>query len=158
MKKLFSTITLLLITASLFAQKESFLKQHVKVFTQLGVGYTQTKTSMGNFSVELQAGARFDKVFSSVGYIVLPDAGQPSLFNIRAGYIPIEHVVVYAGYVRSISSTDVKSVNYNTWQIGAQVNYVYFDRGTLYTSGTFTNKQGLSFHFGMTYNLFIKKE
>jgi len=77
---------------------------------------------------------------------------QPTLFNIRAGYL-VGMVHIYAGYVRHHQSNDYKERNYDTWQVGASYNFCYYKRTTFYVSSAYSPKF-ITGNIGMTYNLF----
>jgi hypothetical protein len=131
------TLFLLLISATTYGQ----------VWTSLGAGLTNQY-----LSAELQVGARVGQNTLSVGYIAMPKNTQPTLFNIRAGYL-IGMVHVYAGYVRHHQSNDYKERNYDTWQLGAAYNFCYYKRTTFYVSSAYSPKF-ITGNIGMTYNLF----
>lgn len=78
---------------------------------------------------------------------------QPALFNARAGYLIAERLHVYGGYVRVHYSNDCKSLNYDTWQAGAQFLFSHFDKGTFYIGTHYTGNKMISAHIGMTWNL-----
>lgn len=105
------------------------------------------------FSAELQAGYRFNNATLTAGYIALPEDNQPALFNVRAGYVIAERVHVYGGYVKVMYSMDDKSRNSNTWQVGAQYLFCYYDRGSFYFGGNYTGNKMISAHVGMTFQL-----
>lgn len=105
------------------------------------------------FSAELQAGYNVRNATISIGYIALPDNGQPALFNIRTGYVLANKLHVYGGYVRVLQSSDDKSRNSNTWQAGAQYLFCKYDRGSFYVAANYTGNKMISCHVGMTYNL-----
>ncbi|HEX4877593.1 MAG TPA: hypothetical protein VFV31_13035 [Chitinophagaceae bacterium] len=131
------TIFLLLISATTYGQ----------LWTSLGAGMTNKYLSS-----ELQIGARVGQNTLSVGYIAMPEQSQPSLFNIRAGYL-IGMVHIYAGYVHVLKSTDYKHRNYNTWQVGGSYNFCYYKRTTFFVSSSFSPKF-ITANVGMSYNLF----
>jgi hypothetical protein len=154
MKKLSLLIVATLIVAASFSQNT------FKVFGQAAFGLNAISSSV-SAGGELQAGVRLNSFISSVGYISSFDRGFPELFNLRAGYMPDERYVLYAGYVRAIESSVMKKENFNTWQIGAQRNFSYYCQhkaaGTFYVSATYTNRVALSLNIGMTFNL-VKRD
>ena len=119
-----------------------------QMFCEIGPGVTN-----GYFSGELQAGYRYGNTIATVGYIAIPNNTQPVLFNVRGGMILKERLLMYAGYVRVMQSSDMKQLNYNTWQVGAQYHMLHFDRGTFYIGSTYSGDKRISAHIGMTYNL-----
>lgn len=123
-------------------------KATAQMFCEIGPGVTN-----GYFSGELQAGYRYGNTIASVGYIAIPNNTQPVLFNVRGGLFLKERVMMYAGYVRVMQSSDMKQLNYNTWQFGAQYHMLHFDRGTFYIGSTYSGDKRISAHIGMTYNL-----
>ena len=117
-------------------------------WAELGAGSTN-----GFFQAELQGGYRSRNMTASVGYIALMNNTQPALFNVRVGYVAAERLHVYGGYVRVNYSSDDKSRNFNSWQLGAQYLLAHYDRGTMYAGTSYTGNNMLSFNVGFTYNL-----
>jgi hypothetical protein len=119
-----------------------------QVVVQGGAGITNKY-----FSAELQAGYRFQNTIPTIGYIALPDRSQPALFNIRINQVINERFVVYGGYVREHMSNEYKERNYNRWQVGGQLHFCKYDRGSFYTGATYTSGGFVSVHVGMGFNM-----
>lgn len=136
MKKITILATLLQITLCSFGQ----------VYIEAGAGATNQY-----LSGEVQTGVRVNNIIASIGFISLPDASQPVLFNFRAGYTIKERWQIYAGYVRLMRSSDNKAENGDTWQTGVQYHFLHYDRGTFYLEGNYS-PGFISLHLGMSFN------
>lgn len=120
--------------------------QHL--FTTLGPGITNKY-----LSVELQAGVRVHNYTLAAGYIAMPDASQPAIFNIRAGHTITNSAQLYIGYVFIHKSNHYKEMNSKSWQVGGQYHFMHYDKGTFFISASYSPKYP-SAHVGMSYNLF----
>ena len=103
---------------------------------------------------ELQVGYRKNNTFISTGYIAMLHNSQPALFNVRGGVIVKERALLYAGYVRHHKSNHDKWLNYDTWQLGGQYHFCFYDKGTFFITCTYTNPGFTTVGVGMSYNLF----
>lgn len=119
-----------------------------QLFTSLGAGVTNQY-----LSVELQAGARVHNTTVAVGYIAMPDASQPALFNIRAGQTISNRGHVYVGYVFIHKSNHYRYMNSKSWQVGGQYHFMHYDKGTFFVSASYTPGYPSAI-VGMSYNLF----
>lgn len=120
--------------------------QHL--YTSFGPGMT------GKYlSGELQAGIRVQNTTISAGYISMIDNSQPSLFNVRAGYIIGDHLHVYGGYVFVHKSNENKEMNSKTWSVGAAYHFMHYDRGTFFVSANYSPRFTTA-TVGMSFNLF----
>lgn len=137
-------LTIIAVICLMFAASKGFSQTWV----QGGAGMTNKY-----FSADLQVGYRLQNFTASAGYIALPKNDQPALFNLRAGYVVAERLHAYAGYVRVMQSSDDKSLNSNSWQVGAQYLFAHYDRGTFYVAANYTGNGMVSAHVGMTWNL-----
>lgn len=131
---------LLLLTISISAKSQ--------VFVEMAPGVTN-----GFFSGEIQVGYRHNNLIGKAGFISMPNNTQPVLFNLRGGLFLAERVMVYTGYVRNMMSLDIKSLNKNAFQVGAQYHMFHYDRGTVYIGVTYTTGSYISGHIGMSWNL-----
>lgn len=137
------------------------MKKLLTLFLLLGSGvsaqpWTQASAGLTDkfFGAELQVGYRYKQAALSVGYTSIQFVSdQPVLFNVRAGAV-VDRFFFYGGYVRSVRSTDNKSLNRHTWQVGAQYHFCFYDRGNFYITGNYTQPAIISAGVGMTYNLF----
>jgi hypothetical protein len=102
--------------------------------------------------IELQAGYRYEFIALTAGYVVILDAAEPVLFQIRLGGIIKNRFHVYAGYVRVTKSSDDKTQNYNSYAAGLQYHFMHFDTGTFYTTFNYTPRFP-TVGIGMTINL-----
>lgn len=120
--------------------------------------FVQGAAGMTNkfFSAELQAGYRVKQVLFSAGYTSIQFVSdQPVLLNVRTGVL-LRHTVVYGGYVKSMRSTDAKNLNRNTFQVGMQQHFCFYDKGNFYLTAGYTYPNYVSAGVGMTYNLFLE--
>lgn len=119
--------------------------------------WVQGSAGMTNryFSGELQAGIRFGAFAASAGYNSLQfDSDQPVLLSARAGVLLDERWFLFAGYVRVLQSSDNKELNSNSWQVGGQYHFGFYDRGSFYVTSFYTWPDYVSAGVGMTFNLF----
>jgi hypothetical protein len=138
MKKVFLIAILILST----------LISNAQVFFEGGGGLTNLYPS-----AELQAGYRVKNIVSSVGYIVVVDSGEPSMFNLRTGYFFREQLYVYGGFVHVNYKQYDPRENWNTGQIGMQYHFGHGIKGTYYVGSTYSFNKSLSFTLGMSFNL-----
>lgn len=124
------------------------IRTKAQLFTTLGPGITNKY-----LSIELQAGARVHNTTLSAGYIAMPDASQPALFNIRAGQTISNRGHVYVGYVFIHKSNHYKYMNSKSWQVGGQYHFMHYDKGTFFVTASYSPGYP-SAHVGMSYNLF----
>ena len=104
-----------------------------QMFVQAGGGVTTN----GNAGADLSVGYVAKKTTLTVGYFALLDNGEPLLLNMQAGYKITNAVRVYGGYVRKQVSSNVKSLNTNSWIAGIEYNTKRFMRGNFYYSANY---------------------
>lgn len=122
---------------------------NAQVFVEAGGGVTNMFPS-----VELQAGYRTNNIVSSLGYIVVIDSGEPSMFNLRTGYFFVERWYVYGGLVHVNYKQYDPRENFNTGQVGAQYHFGHgLKEGTFYLGGNYTFNKRFTFTLGMSFNL-----
>jgi len=102
--------------------------------------------------IELQAGYRYQFVTLTGGYVLMMDAAEPVLFQVRLGGIIKDRLHLYAGYVRVTKSSDDKTQNYNSYAAGLQYHFMHFDSGTFYTTFNYTPRFA-TVGIGMSINL-----
>jgi hypothetical protein len=122
------------------------LSANSQIFIEGGAGITNKY-----LSGEVQTGVRVNNITASIGFISIPEASQPALFNFRAGYTIKERWLIYGGYVRLMRSSDNKAENGDTWQTGVQYHFMHYDRGTFYVEGNYS-PGFISLHLGMSFN------
>lgn len=101
---------------------------------------------------DLQAGFAYRNAYISGGYILMIDASQPILFNIRGGYLVTDKLGLHAGYVRVTKSVYDIHLNYNTWQAGFSYHFWYYDKTTFFITASYSPKY-ITGGVGMSYNL-----
>lgn len=124
------------------------LVTNAQIFLEGGAGLTNLYPSY-----ELQAGYRVKNIVSSVGYIAPIDGGQPTMFNLRTGYLFDEQLYIYGSLVHLNYKQYDPRENWNTGQLGMQFHYGHGIKGTFYTGAAYTFNKTVTITFGMSFNL-----
>lgn len=129
--KLFTTISLLLITCCLQGQ----------LYLIVGTGYSITKNKP---LAELKAGYNFHNILIETGYQAHIDRQNAAVMQAKLGKMfcinSYNSISLTGGYAYHLVSLDDKTENRKTW-IGAAAYTHYFDSGLgLYAAYTITHK------------------